>query len=410
MQKFILDVDGKELIGSRIYLRQGDGGIQTVEVQVQKSGQPYDATGCALKFEANTPSSKQTSGDAVAVDATQGKYTYTFTSADGSEAGRLSPAFFRLYDSENNALSTRTVEVIVERNADLTKPQADGYVNQADKLLEDMIAEKEKVDAVLPEINATLATQQTQMDALEQTYSEIKMDGRTPSVHFAYSWNVTGTDRMMLLYPGENLIPSGSSSPKFASYNSSVITYEESQAVTEWGATDAVKHTVSGGSTVICATLKIGGSYAEGKKYYNSIYVKNVGTSRLVISNNTGGATAVEPSESKLVTLTGIGRTTPTARQFVLQKAQLTDTAEFVLWHAKIEQNEVATTWTPSPSEDIEGAYPSYMGIRTDYTPTASTNPADYTWARIRGDLTPPATKDYVNSQIAAAIANITEA
>ena len=48
----------------------------------------------------------------------------------------------------------------------------------------------------------------------------------------------------------------------------------------------------------------------------------------------------------------------------------------------KLEKGSVATPWSPAPSE----AHPIYMGTLTDYTQADSTNYADYTWSRLKGD------------------------
>lgn len=62
--------------------------------------------------------------------------------------------------------------------------------------------------------------------------------------------------------------------------------------------------------------------------------------------------------------------------------------------HIKIEKGNVATPWSPAPSE----ANPTYVGTYTDLTQGGSTNPSDYTWIPIQdGDATRDGTKETIS-------------
>lgn len=182
------------------------------------------------------------------------------------------------------------------------------------------------------------------------------------------------TDR----YPNENELLD-SRSPKVKSYQESNIVIQEGVSVPEWGATDAVKHTISGGAhATVAGTLATGILVEAGAKYVHSIYVKNTGSQYVRINNNLSQAIDVLPNETKKVVFNPSGSATgAAAKQFVIYRANASVTQEFILWHAKIEKSDTTETiWTSSPNDDYLGSVPQYVGIGAKN----SNNPADFTW------------------------------
>lgn len=143
-----------------------------------------------------------------------------------------------------------------------------------------------------------------------------------------------------------------SESPKFVGYSGASMVYVENQTVSEWGATNAVKHTVTGGTNAtIAGTLGSGIQTFTNKatNYIHSIYVKNIGTTTLNINNNLGKSEDVLPGENKRVVISGkSSSTTNQAMQFVLYRKNQTDTLEFMIWHAQIEEATVVSAWKPA--------------------------------------------------------------
>lgn len=182
------------------------------------------------------------------------------------------------------------------------------------------------------------------------------------------------TDR----YPNENELLD-SRSPKVQKYQESNIVIQEGVSVPEWGATDAVKHTISGGAhATVAGTIATGILVEAGVKYVHSIYVKNTGTQYVRINNNLSQAIDVLPGETKKVVFNPSGNATgAAAKQFVIYRANASVTQEFILWHAKIEKSDTTETiWTSSPNDDYLGSVPQYVGIGVKN----SNNPADFTW------------------------------
>lgn len=181
-------------------------------------------------------------------------------------------------------------------------------------------------------------------------------------------------------YPNENELIN-SRSPKIAAYQGTSIVTTENIEVPEWGATDAVKHVVSGGTNAtVAGTLSAGGLVDRTVAYVHSIYVKNTGTAYVRFNNNLGKAIDVYPGETKRVVFpSSQNSTSDAARQFVLYRANATVTQEFIIWHAKIERSkDNATIWTPAPADgDLLSEIPQYLGIGNK----DSMNPGDFVWS-----------------------------
>lgn len=141
-----------------------------------------------------------------------------------------------------------------------------------------------------------------------------------------------------------------SESPKFAAYLGSTITYTENVAVSEWKAANAVRHEISGGTGgSISATLRADRLVSAGVKYIHSIYVKNEGTTNLILGNNLTQSIVVAAGESKRVVFNPSSQAAGTAAmQFVLSRSNAADVQKFVVWHAMIAEGTVVNDWVPA--------------------------------------------------------------
>ncbi|MFD1466466.1 BppU family phage baseplate upper protein [Lapidilactobacillus mulanensis] len=158
--KINLDINRSEPVLETINLRQGDGGLRMVDIQITENNQPIVVTGYTLQFEANLPSGSMVQHAGAIKDATAGLFSYTFTSSDTSEAGQLPVAYFRLYDSAKNSVATRNIRIVVDRAADITQSQANDYLAKVNQLITDS-------EAKLAANNQQIAAQQTQLTALQ---------------------------------------------------------------------------------------------------------------------------------------------------------------------------------------------------------------------------------------------------
>ncbi|MFR0815284.1 MAG: hypothetical protein ACLSIL_12885 [Enterococcus casseliflavus] len=181
--------------------------------------------------------------------------------------------------------------------------------------------------------------------------------------------------------PNENLFVN-SKSPNAIAYAGATMTKTPNVAVAEWGAADAVKYTLTGGTSTIACTLPAGSNTTPGVKedYDISIYIKNTGTVAFNMGGNITASVRIEPSESKRVTFLPKQYSHPTgaARQFSITRLTTGSDVEFIVWKAKFAYGTYNSIWTPRPAEDYENAYPKYEGFYSDTSQVHSTNPDDY--------------------------------
>lgn len=242
----------------------------------------------------------------------------------------------------------------------------------------------------------TLIAIASTLDNLSDTLSIVKVkDGKEGETYFPHPAWMMADGTFTKVYPNENELPN-SKSPVFLNYLGSTVT-TEIVSVSEWGATDAVKHTVSGGTNAtIAGVLRSGTTVGANNPYVHSIYVKNTGTSYVRLNNNLGQAIDVYPGETKRVIFNSRASAAGTAsKQFVLYRLDATVTQEFIVWHAKIEKSQdTATIWTPSPDEDYGNAYPKYEGFYSDTNEGGSDDPDDYKpWTPFMGPKGPEGDK-----------------
>lgn len=159
-----------------------------------------------------------------------------------------------------------------------------------------------------------------------------------------------------------------SESPKFASYQGSSVVYVENVSVTEWKATNAVRHTISGGNgNTVSATLSTGRLVNAGTKYIHSIYIKNEGTTTIRINNNLSQAIDVAPNEIKRLVFKPAGNATGNASmQFVLYRLNAADVQQFVAWHAMIAEGTIVNDWVPSPDDMATNAQVTQISATVD--------------------------------------------
>lgn len=225
-------------------------------------------------------------------------------------------------------------------------------------------------------------------------------DGRTPYFHTAYAWSADRTDRFTPVYPGENLLPRSKFetmdgwSSNFNSYSLSnnEITLIKSAVFSSRAFLNVSNFLTSDKNKKYSAQLEI----------YISSDANNISGSTLFLRSfsSTGGAQDFSVAE--------IGDNAPKETWFRITTPPMmppssSDESKGLAYILAIAGNAIGTfkvrkpkaevgsptIYTPAPSEDYANAYPTYTGTYTDYTEADSTNPADYTWARILGEAGP---------------------
>jgi hypothetical protein len=218
------------------------------------------------------------------------------------------------------------------------------------------------------------------LDNLSDTLSIVKVkDGKEGETYYPHRGYLMADGTLVNQVPNTNDLRIAQS--KFFAYQGSTVSRTEGVSVPEWGATDAIRHVISGGTGgTVAAVMATGVLVKANVKYVHSVYIKNQGTTKIRLNNNLSQAIDVDPGETKRVIFNPAGNATGNAsKQFVLYRINASDVQDFILWRPKIEESETtATYWTPSPLDDYENAYPKYEGFYSDTSQVHSTNPDDY--------------------------------
>lgn len=218
------------------------------------------------------------------------------------------------------------------------------------------------------------------LDNLSDTLSIVKVkDGKEGETFYPHHGYLMADGTLVNQVPNTNDLRIAQS--KFFAYQGSTVSRTEGVSVPEWGATDAIRHVISGGTGgTVAAVMATGVLVKANVKYVHSVYIKNQGTTKIRLNNNLSQAIDVDPGETKRVIFNPAGNATGNAsKQFVLYRINASDVQDFILWRPKIEESETtATYWTPSPLDDYENAYPKYEGFYSDTSQVHSTNPDDY--------------------------------
>ena len=218
-------------------------------------------------------------------------------------------------------------------------------------------------------------------------------DGKPSYTHTAYAWSADGTDRFTTVYPGENLYDTSlsldnSAATVFEGWKAGTSTVEKDNGVMHVILADNVSQT---GYSVHYK----GTGLKKNTKYFFGIDAKGAGNIRINYRiQNTAGEWAV--GWTGIVSMSAL--TADYSRysgSFITPDWDMQDIhITFYLngagtegWQTKpkLEIGSVGTIYTPAPSEDFNNAYPTYAGTYVDDQPTASTDPAAYTWQRILG-------------------------
>lgn len=201
----------------------------------------------------------------------------------------------------------------------------------------------------------------------EITISNVN-DGLSSFIHQAYAWSADGTDRFTTSYPNENLLPvsrfEATSTREFVNDSRWDLApiFEKYGIGIEYTISFDLKSAVSG-------PIQVYSQNGSGAKY------------------SIGATTVQATTDYKRYSIT----VTPKLQSGTMTQALLGfygvyDSGRIpTIKNVKVELGDVATINTPSPYEDFDNAYPTYIGNYIDSNETDSQNPSDYTWRPATG-------------------------
>lgn len=131
ISKYDLDINKQAIMKPVVILRQGDYGIDTMQVSLSVANEPMDLTGATIKFMGTTASGKQIIDDVHVkiIDAKGGVFEYVFPSEAASDIGGYRVAYFSIIQA-NGQSSTMDFRVQVLSGVDITASEASGYISQ----------------------------------------------------------------------------------------------------------------------------------------------------------------------------------------------------------------------------------------------------------------------------------------
>lgn len=145
---------------------------------------------------------------------------------------------------------------------------------------------------------------------------------------------------------------------QMSNYDGSVVEPYLLETVSEWGTTDALYVTGTGGTSTVFGVLRNQHEndtiYLSDKKYVMSIYVKNDGENELFVSlNDLSSTVMIAPGEVKRVVCQGVGNGTY-SMAINFSTATAGEAFSLTYWHPKIEFGTIPTDWSPAPEDILE--------------------------------------------------------
>lgn len=177
---FNLDLTKDTKINSIVLGRVGDGGLQTITVNISNRDVPVDLTGFTITFEGVTNSSQSKIFDSYGVKTEteklkQGQFDYTFPSAAFSVAGRYETAYFSFQKDENRD-TTGKIDIFVSENADIDAGEAESIITEYNKLVQELHEITDKYisdsDAKFSDINNKISELQLNITQYQNTVKD----------------------------------------------------------------------------------------------------------------------------------------------------------------------------------------------------------------------------------------------
>lgn len=177
---FNLDLTKDTKINSIVLGRVGDGGLQTITVNISNRDVPVDLTGFTITFEGVTNSSQSKIFDSYGVKTEteklkQGQFDYTFPSAAFSVAGRYETAYFSFQKDENRD-TTGKIDIFVSENADIDAGEAESIITEYNKLVQELHEITDKYisdsDAKFSDINKKISELQLKITQYQNTVKD----------------------------------------------------------------------------------------------------------------------------------------------------------------------------------------------------------------------------------------------
>jgi hypothetical protein len=126
-------------------------------------------------------------------------------------------------------------------------------------------------------------------------------------------------------------------------YGGATVTLTQNQAVSEWGAKDATRIQTSGGTSTTKYYSYFVTPSISAQKYVVSVYIKNISSVSMVISNNFVNITVAAGEIKKIETIVTGNGTVNIGLFFIT--ANITDALDLYVWHPMIDTKSYPTSF-----------------------------------------------------------------
>lgn len=157
-------VVAKDDMVDSVYLRRGEGGLAAIVATIWDNGQPYDLTGCAVKFLAYDAKRRNIFESATITTAKSGVVSYTVSRKLTSIEGSISLAYFEITKGDG-VITTQRIPIRILENVDLSGEESSEYESDFEKLLQ-------SVNDMLAKANSALETAETISKDASQALSD----------------------------------------------------------------------------------------------------------------------------------------------------------------------------------------------------------------------------------------------
>jgi hypothetical protein len=386
----------------KIVGRQGES-ANTISIHVLKNSQPVDIKGFTLNFKGVNSQGEMTSQAGYVIDAEEGIMGLQFTQHNFAREGEFKFAYIELIDTHGKMISSINFTITVLKAADIGEVQIAFYVSELDtirqamldwyeemqlnwanyyagmkQLVQEGIENSEYVGLAVNRLTeiaegAELAENKRKANEItRQQQANQFSDFAQTTIDEYHRWSEHFYHRAWAMGPsGEekawgdprfdnNLIPVNNR--KFAgwqAYQSAQVILTQSQTVEEWNTLNATRIQTAGGANIIKYLLTIDSPSINGQSYANSIWVKNIGVSNLVITMNGSVNETIQPGISKKVNIIRTGNGS-THHQFQFRAPKDTDNLDFIAWRPKVEYSSVATPFALTNPTHVSETIPTH--------------------------------------------------
>lgn len=266
----------------------------------------------------------------------------------------------RVTDAESELFTTGGQLTIVEQNIDSINGSLSTTISNLSNLNGIISEQQASITAIAGQISAKAEKNEVYtkieadnriVTAVNSAKAEIKLttDGISQTVE-SISGEIKGIE-----IGGRNLIKDSNDFTKFSKNVGATYTAEPNISVSEWGAKDATKIIIRGGTSSIKLTKEIITPSINNQSYVLSVWVKNIGSYPLVISPNTlGTSKIIEVGFSGRVIVPVKGNGT---NNFQINISTTIDNInsplEFIAWRMKGEQGTKVSDWTPAIEDTL---------------------------------------------------------